>query len=119
MSWPPPLCGRARGHTNRGPAVEPAVNGCLMAAPATTDDVLDLVRKSGVLDETRLAAYLDRSRAVTELPTSPPELAKCLVRDGLLTGFQAEQLLIGKWRRFSIGKYKVLERLGQGGMGSV
>src|SRR5262249_10169991 len=30
-----------------------------------------------------------------------------------------DQLLQGKWKRFTIGKYKVLERLGQGGMGSV
>jgi eukaryotic-like serine/threonine-protein kinase len=36
-----------------------------------------------------------------------------------LTHFQAEQFLLGKWRRFTIGKYKVLERLGSGGMGSV
>src|SRR5207247_730125 len=33
--------------------------------------------------------------------------------------FQAEQFLAGKWRRFTLGKYKVLERLGAGGMGSV
>jgi serine/threonine protein kinase len=42
-----------------------------------------------------------------------------MIRDGVLTHFQAEQLLQGKWRRFTIGKYKVLERLGSGGMGSV
>src|SRR6202521_5762654 len=42
-----------------------------------------------------------------------------MVQDGLLTTFQAEQFLMGKWRRFTIGKYKVLERLGAGGMGSV
>jgi len=42
-----------------------------------------------------------------------------LVRDGILTTFQAEQILGGKWRRFSIGKYKVLERLGKGRMAGV
>jgi serine/threonine protein kinase len=36
-----------------------------------------------------------------------------------LTHFQAEQFLQGKWRRFTIGKYKVLDRIGIGGMGSV
>src|SRR5215470_13853420 len=53
------------------------------------------------------------------LPPDPPGLAFQLVRDGLITHFQAEQFLQGKWRRFTIGKYKVLERLGTGGMGSV
>src|SRR5437868_12067086 len=42
-----------------------------------------------------------------------------MVGDGVLTQFQAEQFMLGKWRRFSIGKYKVLERIGSGGMGSV
>src|SRR5258708_8146373 len=42
-----------------------------------------------------------------------------MVRDSMLTYFQAEQLLMGKWKRFFIGKYKVLERIGTGGMGQV
>src|SRR5947209_1880130 len=42
-----------------------------------------------------------------------------MVREGILTRFQGEQFLQGKWRRFTIGKYKVLDRIGTGGMGSV
>ena len=83
-----------------------------MASPASIDEFLELVRKSGVLEEKRLHAYLDKARAAAPLPPDPAALAAVLVRDGLLTHFQAEQLLLGKWRRFTIGKYKVLERLG-------
>jgi eukaryotic-like serine/threonine-protein kinase len=90
-----------------------------MPSPTTIDEFLELVRKSGVVDEKKLTTYLDKLRAAQPLPSTPAVLAGLLVRDGCLTQFQAEQFLQGKWRRFSLGKYKVLERLGAGGMGTV
>ncbi|HTI49564.1 MAG TPA: FHA domain-containing serine/threonine-protein kinase, partial [Planctomycetaceae bacterium] len=44
------------------------------------------------------------------------EAARALVREGLLTRFQAERLLEGRYRGFFIDQYKVLEILGVGGM---
>src|SRR6202161_1747078 len=90
-----------------------------MAAPGSAEEFLDLVRKSGVVDEKRLDPYAQQLRASGSFPEEPGKMAGLMVRDGLLTHFQAEQVLLGKWRRFTIGKYKVLERLGSGGMGSV
>jgi serine/threonine protein kinase len=90
-----------------------------MPAPATADEFLDLVTKSGVTEAGKLSAFADRHRAAGTLPAEPRKLAGLMVREAVLTYFQAEQLLQGKWRRFTIGKYKVLERLGSGGMGQV
>src|SRR4051812_46728225 len=91
-----------------------------MSAPATAEQPLGLVEKSGLLDPPRLEEYLRRRRAAGVLPGGPRELADELVRDGLLTRYQAAQLLAGRWRSFVLsGKYKVLGPLGAGGMGQV
>ncbi len=91
-----------------------------MPAPRTADAFLDLVQKSGVVDNKRLSAYLAKLRGTGPMPPEEPAtFAGLLVRDGILTNFWAEQMLQGKWRRFNIGRYRVLERLGAGRQGSV
>src|SRR5207244_7135225 len=72
----------------------------------------------GLLEPATLSSY--RESLPAEQLASARQLADALVRDGLLTRFQAESLLVGKWRGFVIsGKYRLLQKLGAGGMGSV
>src|SRR3954470_8168130 len=105
-------------HSQPPPLPTPA-KGRPMPAPSTTAELIDLIQKSGVVEPPRLTAYLQDLRDRSALPAEPAPLAERMVRDGVLTYFQAEQILLGKWKRFSIGKYKVLERIGAGGMGQV
>ncbi|MBA4192176.1 MAG: hypothetical protein C0467_29725 [Planctomycetaceae bacterium] len=90
-----------------------------MPPPANADELLDLIQRSGVADEGKLRSYIQKLTDASGVPSDPQKFAGVLVRDGVLTYFQAEQLLQGKYKRFTIGKYKVLEKLGAGGMAQV
>src|SRR5438477_7476935 len=83
----------------------------IMPAPSTSQEFIELIRKSGVLDEHRLTAYLEQLQRGGGLPPQPAKLAGLMYRDRLLTHFQAENFLHGRWRRFTIGKYRVMDRI--------
>ena len=73
------------------------------------------LRQSGLLEGQQLEDALGR------LPeTNRGRLvARDLVGRGLITKFQAEMLLAGRTSGFVLGQYRILDQLGQGGMGRV
>jgi serine/threonine protein kinase len=87
-----------------------------MPAPSTIDAFVEVLKKSELVEAERLQKFLQQANG---LSTTPRKLAARLVAAGLITQFQAEQLLLGKYRGFTLGKYKVLERIGSGGHSSV
>lgn len=79
---------------------------------------LTLLRKSQLIEETKL------EEAIASLEDSehadPKDVAQAFINMGLLTRFQVRLLLQGKWRGFFIaGKYRLLDMIGEGGMGKV
>jgi serine/threonine protein kinase len=86
-----------------------------MPAPQTCDIFIDLCRKSGVVEDERLDSFLNQH----PLPADPRLVAAYMVQAGLLTRFQAVQLLHGKYRGFVLNGLKILEQIGAGGMGTV
>ena len=78
-----------------------------------------VVQKSGLLDQDRLQRALVEFSAANDNTQSVPRLAEWLIRENLLTKWQADKLLQGKHRGYFLGKYKLLSLLGKGGMSSV
>ncbi|MEN6450678.1 MAG: serine/threonine-protein kinase [Thermoguttaceae bacterium] len=85
------------------------------------DAFLDLVRRSGLVEKDRLNALLlelkhgPNAHAVTDTSF----IADQLVAADLLTRWQADKLLEGRHKGFFLGKYKLLDHLGTGGMSMV
>jgi len=84
-------------------------------APVSSSDLLDLLRRSGVLAADRLQTL----PSADTLPPDPAKAATVLVQKGFITRFQAAQLLAGRHKGFRIGQYVIQDLLGRGGMGAV
>ena len=86
----------------------------------TAEKFLDYVERSGLADKDRLA------EALSALKKSDPQawddserMASRLIEAKLLTRWQCDNLLQGKYKAFKLGQYKLMGLLGSGGMSSV
>ena len=87
----------------------------MMPIQANRDSFLRNLQQSGLLSTRDFRKVVDH---LADLQ-SPRAIARALVDWGMVTKFQAEMLLVGRARGFFLGPYKILDQLGQGGMGRV
>jgi serine/threonine protein kinase len=78
---------------------------------------------SGLVTTSQIEALEAELRLLPQSAASEPvawdkALADLLVVRGQLTPFQAEQMLVGR-RKLTLGQYRILDAIGQGGMGRV
>jgi len=82
---------------------------------------LDLVRRSGLVEKDRLQAITAQLKKESggTLPTGVDEVGRRFVAENLVTPWQCDRLLEGKWKGYFLGRYKLLGQLGAGGMSTV
>ena len=87
----------------------------------TSDRIFELLEKSGLVESSELHAQLEliRLRHDGVLPEDPVVVCKELEDAGVVTRWQCEKILQGKYKGFFLGKHKLLGHLGSGGMSSV
>jgi serine/threonine protein kinase len=84
---------------------------------ATNETLLTLLESSRLLPEPELA-QVRAKMAEGGKSAEPRAIVDWLVERSLITRWQASEILVGR-REFFLGKYKLLDRIGTGGMGTV
>jgi serine/threonine protein kinase len=90
-------------------------------AKVSVNRFIEIVAKSKLVGDTPLQAALDdlRQQHDGQLPADAEAVADHLIGAGLLTRWHCGKLLDGKYKGFHLGKYKLLDHLGSGGMSNV
>lgn len=85
----------------------------------SAESFLSLIQQSGLVESDRLQREVDDLEDQGHNVAEATALADSLVERDLLTEWQAEKLLRGKHKGFTLGKYRLRRLLGKGGMSSV
>jgi tRNA A-37 threonylcarbamoyl transferase component Bud32 len=85
----------------------------------SAESFISLIQQSGLVEGDRLQREVDDLEDQGHNVAEATVLADSLVERDLLTEWQAEKLLRGKHKGFTLGKYRLRRLLGKGGMSSV
>ena len=91
-------------------------------ASVSVEKLIDLLKRSGLVENSdqitkALAALKEESGGL--MPGDPKTVTQFLIEKNIITQWQSEKLLEGRYKGFFLGKYKLLGHLGTGGMSSV
>lgn len=89
--------------------------------PLSVSTFLDTIERSGLVDKSQLAQSLTELERVSGSDAANDSLivSDHLGRAGLITPWQTKRLLEGRYAGYFLGKYKLLDHLGSGGMSCV
>ena len=87
----------------------------------SVETFLDMVRRSMLVEKDQVDALLSKLKGRTDeaARNDVDFVANAFVEAGLLTRWQCDRILDGRYKGFFLGKYKLLDILGSGGMSSV
>ncbi|RLS26802.1 MAG: hypothetical protein DWH70_02170 [Planctomycetota bacterium] len=83
--------------------------------PVALETFLSQLSSSGIVPEDKLKVVVNKKASFAD----GEALARDMIKSRLLTKFQAEQILGGRGKNLTMGKYQILEKIGAGGMGQV
>src|SRR3569623_2084796 len=87
-----------------------------MALVASTSEYVAALQEHQLLEAAQLQEVVDALQVQFE---DPAALSQAIADRGWLTHYQAEQVLRGKAADLVFGPYRILELIGEGGMGQV
>lgn len=85
----------------------------------TAESFFNLVQQSGLVESRKLQPLMEQLQQSGVDMSDAAAVAEWLVAKGTLTQWQTNKLLQGKHKGFTLGKYRLMELLGKGGMSSV
>ena len=90
-----------------------------MAIKLTVESFVAGVQQSGLIETSVLDSVLTELEKSGKSLSTAEEISDLLIERELITRWQAEKLLLGKFKGFVLGRYRLLELLGRGEMSSI